>query len=164
MSAGKDGEFVSRTRKKREVEALQELGAGLVDLPPAQLDAMALPGPLDAAVREAQRIRSREARRRQIQYIGKIMRSVDPAPIRAALDGWRAETGHFVAEHKRAEAWRERLLADESALVELAAEYPAADVASLHSLIQAAARERAAGQPPRSYRQLYQALRALIGQ
>ncbi|MGB3935618.1 MAG: ribosome biogenesis factor YjgA, partial [Burkholderiales bacterium] len=73
-----EAEFVSRSQKKRAVEALQKLGAALVELAPAQLDAIALPDALAAAVREAQRIRSHEARRRQLQYIGKLMRSIDP--------------------------------------------------------------------------------------
>ena len=78
-------EIVSKTQKKREVEALQKLGASLIALAPAQLDTLELPGELLAAVREAQRIKSHEAKRRQVQYIGKLMRSLDPAPVRAAL-------------------------------------------------------------------------------
>ena len=72
-------------RKSSTVEELQKLGAALVDLPPAQLDALALPDALLKAVLEAQRITSHEARRRQVQYIGKVMRKVDPEPVRAAL-------------------------------------------------------------------------------
>ena len=72
-----EAEFVSRTKKKQQVEELQKLGAALVDLPPVQLDALDLPALLLAAVREAQRITSHGARRRQMQYIGKLMRKVD---------------------------------------------------------------------------------------
>ena len=91
------------------------------------------------------------------------MRGVDAARIRAALDGWRGEAGRNVAEHKRVEAWRERLLArPEGALAELAAEYPPADAGHIDSLVRRALQERSSGQPPRAYRALYQALRALI--
>src|SRR4051812_39089141 len=85
MIQAMEEEFVSRSEKKRQVEALQKLGTALVDLPAAQLDALALPDALVAAVREAQRITSHEARRRQMQFIGKVMRKVDPEPVRAAL-------------------------------------------------------------------------------
>jgi ribosome-associated protein len=80
---------LSKTKKKQQMHELQRLGETLVSLTPAQLDALALPEELSQAVREAWRIRSREARRRQIQYIGRLMRAVDPDPIRAALGKFR---------------------------------------------------------------------------
>jgi ribosome-associated protein len=154
-----DGEFVSRTRKKREVEALQKLGAGLVELPPAQLDAMALPGPLEAAVREAQRITSREARRRQLQYIGRIMRSVDPEPVRAALAAITGKSAAARARQRQLESWRERLIADDLALTEYAGLHPDADLQALRALIRNARREIAESRPPRAQRQLFRVLR-----
>jgi ribosome-associated protein len=154
-----DEEFVSRTRKKREVEALQKLGAGLVELPPAQLDAMALPGPLDAAVREAQRITSREARRRQLQYIGKVMRSVDPEPVRAALAAITGKSAAARARQRQLESWRERLIADELALTEYAGLHPDADLQALRVLIRNARKEIAESRPPRAQRELFRMLR-----
>ena len=157
-----DSDKPSKTQRKKAVHELQDLGAELVELSAERLASLDLPERLRDAVMEARRITAHEARRRQLQYIGKIMRAVDAEPIRAALQGWRAQAGSDVAAHQRVEAWRERLLADEAALAELAAEYPRADAQRLRALVLAALRERAAGQPPRSYRQLYQALRALI--
>ena len=152
----------SKTQRKKAVHELQALGEELVELSEERLASLNLPERLREAVMEARRITAHEARRRQLQYIGKIMRTVDPEPLRAALDGWRGQAARLTAGHKRAEAWRERLLADDAALDELAAEYPAADVAHLSSLVSSALRERSAAQPPRSYRALFQALRALI--
>jgi ribosome-associated protein len=152
----------SKTQRKKAVHALQDLGMELVELPEERLAAIDLPERLRDAVMAARTITAHEARRRQMQYIGKIMRKVDAEPIRAALDGWRAKSDSHTAEHKRVESWRERLLADEAALAALAAEYPRADTSRLAVLIRNVARERAAGQPPRSFRELYQALRALI--
>jgi ribosome-associated protein len=157
-----DSDKPSKTQRKKAVHELQDLGVELVELSEERLASLDLPERLRDAVMEARRITAHEARRRQLQYIGKIMRRVDPGPIRAALDGWRAQAGHGVAEHKRVEAWRERLLAEPDSIGELLAEFPAADAQHLRALATSAARERAAGQPPRSYRQLYQALRALI--
>ena len=77
-----EAEFVSRTKKKQQVEELQKLGAALIALPAVTLDALDLPAQLLAAVRDAQRFTSHGALRRQVQFIGKIMRKIDPAPVR----------------------------------------------------------------------------------
>ena len=152
----------SKTQRKKQVTALQQLGGELVKLRDEQLAAIGLPENLRDAVLEAQRIGSFEARRRQMQYIGKLMRKVDAAPIRAALDALHAGPRREVALHKRADSWRERLLAEDAALAEFAREHPHADTQQLRTLTSAALRERESGQPPRAFRQLYQALRALL--
>ena len=156
------GAPISKTRRKQAVHELQALGEELVELKEERLAAIEMPERLRDAVMAARSITSHEARRRQLQYIGKIMRKVDPAPIRAALDVWRSQSSSHTAAHKRAEAWRERLLNDEAALSAFLQEYPQADARHLRILISAALRERAANQPPRSFRELFQALRALI--
>src|SRR5258708_6857819 len=114
---------------------LQALGAALVDLPESQLALLSLDDALHAAVREAKRIRSHEARRRQMQYIGRLMREVDAAPIRAALEALDSGSAQAAAHHRRLEAWRERLLADDAALTAFAAEHPGADLQVLRTLI-----------------------------
>jgi ribosome-associated protein len=158
-----DGEApVSKTQRKRQVHELQALGAALVSLKDTQLSAIAMPERLREAVEEARRIRSFEARRRQFQYIGKLMRGLDPAPIRAALDALRAGADEDTTLFKAAERWRERLLAEPDALAELIAAHPRAHAARLGSLIRQARDERAAEHPPRSYRALFQALRSLL--
>jgi len=86
-----DPEYKSRTRKKIEDRALQRLGEQLVAAPPARLKRMDLPDELRAAVEFARKIKRRGARRRQIQYIGVLMRHIDPQPIQAALDGLRSQ-------------------------------------------------------------------------
>jgi ribosome-associated protein len=152
----------SKTQRKKEVHALQDLGGELVALNDERLATIELPERLRNAIMEARRIKTFEARRRQMQYIGKLMRSVDPGPIRAALDVWQARSRRETAGLKRIEAWRERLLNDPGALAALLAEYPRADAQQLSALIRNALRERASGKPPRSFRALYQALRALL--
>jgi ribosome-associated protein len=157
-----DSHKPSKTQRKKAVHELQALGEELVTLSDERFAALDLPERLRDAVTAARDITAHEARRRQLQYIGKIMRTVDPEPIRAALEAWRGDFHRHTAAHKRSEAWRERLLADPAALGELTAEYPRADAARLGTLIRSALKERAAGQPPRSFRLLYQALRGLI--
>jgi ribosome-associated protein len=157
-------EFISKTQRKKQVTELQALGEKLVKLRDEQLAAIALPENLRDAVIEARRIPTFEGRRRQMQYIGKLMRHVDAAPIRAALDALQAGPRRETALHKRADSWRERLLADETALVEFAGQYPQADAHHLQTLVSAALRERDSGQPPRHFRTLYQVIRVLLEQ
>ena len=157
-----EAEFVSRTRKKRQVEELQRLGAALIDLPPAQLDALALPAILVAAVREAQRITSHEARRRQVQFIGKVMRKIDAEPVRAAIAGITGQTAAGRARHQRLEQWREQLIGDDAALTTFASEQPGTDLQAMRALIRNARKEIAEGKPPRAQRELFRVLRETL--
>lgn len=154
-----DQDIVSKTRRKREMLALQTLGATLVELPDQQLDALGLPDALADAVREAKRIRSREGRRRQIQYIGKLMREVDPEPIRARLAAIDGGSREAAARHRLLERWRERLLEDEVALTEFAAAHPGADLQALRTQIRNARREQKENRPPRAFRELFRLIR-----
>jgi ribosome-associated protein len=151
--------FVSKTQKKREMQELQALGAALAALAPGQIGALALPEPLAGAVREARRISSREAKRRQLQYIGKLMREVDPEPIRAALAAIEGRPAAARARHQRLERWRERLLADDAALTEFAREHGRADLQALRAAIRNARKEIAEERPPRAQRELFRLLR-----
>jgi ribosome-associated protein len=160
-----EAEFVSRTKKKQQVEELQRLGAALIALPPAQLDALALPAILVAAVREAQRITSHEARRRQVQFIGKVMRKIDPEPVRAAIAEVTGHTAATRARQRRLEQWRERLIGDDAAFTEYAGGHAGADLQAIRTLIRNARKEIAEGKPPRAQRELFRLLReALEGQ
>lgn len=100
----------SKSAKKREHLALQELGERLIALPGPELDSLPLTDELAEAVREATKMRSRSALRRQKQYIGRLMRTADAGAIRAALE--RREAGEAVARRLFADAerWRDRLL------------------------------------------------------
>ena len=140
---------------------LQALGAALVELPEAQLRAMALDAGLLGALLEAKRIKSHEARRRQMQYIGRLMRDVDPAPIRARMAEIEGSSAQATARHRRLEAWRERLVADDEALTAFAAEHPGADLQALRTLIRNARKEASLGKPPRAFRELFRVLKDL---
>jgi ribosome-associated protein len=153
---------ISKTQRKKDSQALQDLGAEVVALSEAQLAVLELPDFLRNAVMDARRITGFEARRRQMQYIGKLMRKVDAAPIRARLEAWKFPERAQAAQFKRTELWRERLLAEEGALEALLREYPRADGHQFDSLIRDALRERKENRPPKSYRLLFQALRALL--
>jgi len=152
-------EFVSKTQRKREMHALQALGAALVELPLSQLESLPLPEELAAAVREAHRIGSHEGKRRHMQYIGRIMREVDAEPIRTALADLQGRSGAARAKHRRTEQWRDRLLEDDGAFTEFAREHPQADLQALRTLIRNARAEIAARRAPHAQRALFRALR-----
>jgi ribosome-associated protein len=117
----------SKSALKRQMHALQNLGDRIAGLAPEQWRALALPEALLDALHELGRHKSHEARRRQMQFIGKLMRAVDPAPIEAQLERWEAGTRANKAAFKAAERWRERLLTEPGALDELLVAHPALD-------------------------------------
>jgi len=157
-----DEEKPSKTERKRAMHELQTLGERLVGLNPEQLAAIALPENLQYAVEQAQRITKHEARRRQLQYIGRLMRAVDPEPIREKLRAWDGVSTEETARVHRIERWRETLLENDGAIGALVHAHPGIDTQRLRALVRNAREERNAGRPPRAYRELFRALRDII--
>jgi len=145
----------SKSQRKREMTALQDLGESLLRLSSAELARIELPEPLREAIAETGRIGSHEARRRHLQYIGKLMRQVDPEPLRAAIEDATGESKQAVAMMHRCERLRDALLADDAALDGVLTELPGADMQQLRAAIRAARREHREGRPPKYARQLY---------
>ena len=156
-------EVISKTKRKREMTELQSLGAQLVALPESQLAEVPLDEALREAVLEAKRITAHEGKRRQLQYIGRLMRDVDPALIRERLDAVSGQSARAAAHHRRLEAWRERLLSDDGALTAFAAEHPGADLQELRTLIRNTRKEQKEGKPPRAFRELFRFIKACSG-
>jgi ribosome-associated protein len=154
----------SKTQVKQAMHELQALGEELVDLSRDQLKRMNLDEDLLEAVLEYQRIGKFEARRRQLQYIGKLMRGLDPEPIREALAHVRGDSAAEVAKLHRLERLRTRFLEDEAVLQEIAGKYPLADLTHLRQLRRAALREQAENKPPRNFRELFQVFKELDSQ
>ncbi|RPI45592.1 MAG: DUF615 domain-containing protein [Betaproteobacteria bacterium] len=154
---------ISKTRRKKDMHELQALGEALVDLTSSQLAELGLPERLGDAVEQAKRISGFEARRRQMQYIGRLMRDVDAATIAETIARLRADRQRGNRQHHEIERWRERLLAEDAALTELAALAPDADVQQLRTLIRNARNEQARNQPPKAARALFRLLREILG-
>jgi len=150
----------SKTRLKQQMAELQDLGETLVGLDPRRMAELDLPERLVDALRLVRGITRHEARRRQMQYVGKLMRSVDPAPIRAAIERWESVPQAEKARFAALERWRDRLLDDVTAIDAFVAEHPAADRDALVRAVNAARVERASGgTPPRATRELFRVLR-----
>ena len=152
----------SKTQLKKQMHDLQALGAELVELNEQQLASVDLPERLLDAVKAARSMTKFGARRRQLQYIGKLMRDVDPDPIRSRLDAWKSASRAQTMRLHLLERWRTRLIEEPDAVTAFTREYPRADTARLRLLVRNTHRERDAQQAPRSYRALFQLLNETI--
>lgn len=151
---GREEDLPSKTRRKQEADALQALGVELARLPPETLAALTLPDRLRDALEALPRTRSREAQRRQRQYIGRLMRDVDVEPLQRAVEESRRPSREDARRFREVESWRDRLLAEgESSLDEFCRSHPAADRAALAATL-AQAREGRAGAARRLFREL----------
>ena len=153
----------SKTKIKQQMHDLQALGEELVALGKDQLAQLDLPDNLRDAIREMHRINKFGAQRRQLQYIGRLMRDLeDTAPIVAKLNAWKGVSQEHTAHLHLLERWRDRLLESDQALTELLAAHPETDVQRLRTLIRNAQKEKETGKPPKNYREIFQVLRELI--
>jgi ribosome-associated protein len=138
---------LSKSARKREAASLQELGVKLSALPDQEIKALDLPENLFIALRDLRRLPSHGAQVRQRQYIGKLMRNIDPEPVLA----------------KMAERKQRHDLEPTAAMDELLEEYPHADRAALTRLLDKAEKERAEQRSPVGARELFAFLRQLLG-
>lgn len=152
----------SKSSRKRAMHALQDLGTELVALSADQLKKVPLPDSLFLAIREAQRFtRKDEALRRQMQYIGKLMRTVDPEPIQAQLDVFRGLSSAEIARQHRLEKLRVDLIEDEKVIETIVERWPQVDLQHLRTLRRNAIKEREQSRPPKAFREIFKVLRDL---
>ena len=156
-------EAPSKSELKRRMLALQELGEALVSLSDKQLATIPMPDErLEEAIREARQIRSNSARKRHLQYIGKLMRDIDPDPIRRALDGLHQQQRQANQDFHQLENLRDDVLRAGSSGVEMVlARWPQADRQQLRQLVLQHQRELKLAKPPAASRKLFRYLKAL---
>ncbi len=162
--AARTPERPSKTRLKQASHDLQKLGVALVELSDQRLEAIAMPERLLDALRQYKQTRTHEGKRRQMQYIGKLMRLADDEPLRAAVtDVQLGQTRESLALHQT-ERWRVELIADDEALTRFVAEHPATDLQQLRSVIRNARKDAALVPEKRSgraFRELFQMIKQL---
>jgi len=161
IQADDEIEYVSKSQMKRDVEALQDLGVELIGLSKLQLKKLDLPDALLVAIKDAQKITANGAIKRQRQYIGRLMRDIDPAPIQALLDSLRGDNDKQNAWLHQLERTRDELVADDKAVAKLIEEHPQIDIQQLRTMVRNARAERAAQKPPKHFRSLFQFLKEL---
>jgi ribosome-associated protein len=159
----------SKTQRKQAMHDLQELGEALLTMPASRVAKLGLPERLQDALDETRRTRSFEGKRRQMQLLGKLMRLVDPEPIREAVSAFRLGHAQDALTLHEAERWRAELIAGDDALTRWMAAYPATDVQQLRSLVRSARKDAvpdaAAGvgqRQGRAFRDLFQLVRETL--
>ncbi|MCH8618979.1 ribosome biogenesis factor YjgA [Undibacterium sp. TS12] len=154
----------SKSQLKREMTALQKLGEELVEQARERVKRVPMPEDVRDAILECQQIKDHEGRRRQMQYVGKKMRTLDEeevALIQKTIDSWKGASKSETAAMHALERQREKLLADDSVLTELLSANPQLDVQQLRTLIRNARKEQAENKPPKAYREIFQILKEL---
>ena len=137
-----DGLAPSRNELKKQMHDLQELGEAVAALPADRLDKLNLDERLRDAIDELRRTRSFEGKRRQLQYVGKLMKAEDPEPLREAVASYRVGSATDTLALHQAEYWRDQLLAGDDALANWVKDHPETDIQQLRSLVRAARKEK----------------------
>jgi len=159
---GDEEQPVSKTQRKAAMQALQDIGEELVHLPANKLAKLALPDELLRAVEDCRRFTKHGAISRQMQYIGKLMRSVDAEPISRQLAAWKGESDEEKALLHRIERWRDRLIENDDALTLFLNEHQQADATQFRQLIRNARFEAANNKPPKSSRAIFKLVREVM--
>ncbi|MCC7007019.1 MAG: DUF615 domain-containing protein [Ottowia sp.] len=155
----------SKSQRKREMLALQKLAAELVLFSKERLATISLNDDLRTAIEDARNTRTHEGKRRQMQYLGKLMRLLeDPEvlAIRSALDAWYGTSKAHTAQLHHLEHWRDSLLADDAEMTRLLSEYPQVDAQALRTLVRNSRKERLLGKTTQHARALFRVLKQLL--
>lgn len=162
MTDRDDEEGISKSQRKRDLAELRDLGIKLLDFSEESLRALALPERLLEAVLEGKRITSHVARKRQLHYIGKLMKGYDPTPVREAIAAREHQHDTSTRTFHELEGLRERLISEgDDALPAVLAQFPRTDRAHLRKLVRQARQEQSTGQPAGAGRALFRYLREL---
>lgn len=153
----------SKTQRKKQMLALQKIGAILVELPAAQLAKIPLESPLKEAIIEARTLKSHEGKRRQLQYIGKLMRNIDAQPILDALDKIQLKDNHSRSLFHQVERWRDKFIAEGDAILqEFMQKFPETDSQQLRQFIRNAQRDLKAGKNLGADTALFRYLKGIV--
>jgi ribosome-associated protein len=160
----------SKTQLKAEADEKQALGEALLTLRADLMARLDLPDKLRDAIADAKKITNFEGKRRQMQFIGKLMRPLDPEPIREAINEQLNGSADLTLALHLAEQWRDKLIADDAALGDWLEQYPGTDSQQLRALVRQArkdAKPEKPGEAPRhgkSYREIFQLVRQAMAQ
>ena len=157
-----DRDEISKSQRKRDMHELKKLGVELLDFSDDALRQLMLPDVLLDALRTARKIHANGARKRQLQYIGKLMQDIDAEPVRQAIEARDRQHATHTREFHQLETLREQLITDgDSALPLVLAQFPHADRQHLRKLVRQARNEQQTRHPLRASRLLFRYLREL---
>lgn len=162
MNHSNQEQIVSKTAKKKQMEQLQDLGMALTKLSDQTIKKIGLPEDLLQAIQDYKKIHSNGATKRQAQYIGRLMRDIDPTPIREFLAKLAGDNQAHNAFLQRVEHMRTRLIDSDEALTQFIADYPQADASVLRTLVRNTRKEQVDNKAPKHFRALYQEIKMLM--
>jgi len=152
----------SKSQLKREATALKKLGIQLTELSEESLKQLSLPEKLFHAILDAKKIHQHGGRKRQLQYIGKVMRQIDPEPIEQALLKVKQQHKRDTNRFHQLESWRDQLIQNAPNIMdELVIQFPSIDRQHIRQLIRNAQQEEKQQKPPKSSRALFKYLKEL---
>lgn len=156
-----DDDTPSKSQRKRDMHALRDMGERLLELPEAHVKEL-LPSNIMEALTACRKITKGNARKRQMQYVGKLLRQVETDKIKALLDRFDASSQEHVNKFHKLERWRERLISqDDSVLAEIFNDTPTIDRQHLRQLVRAAINEKEQDKSPQiQFRKLFQYLKS----
>jgi ribosome-associated protein len=167
MMKGKENIFeepvlVSKSQRRRDALEIKSLAHELINLSQSKLGQVPLDEMARAAIMEARKMSSNGARKRQLQYVAKLLRRDDPEPILQAFEKFESEAREITGRQHRSEAWRDFLLEEgDPAIGELIRQRPGSDTQAIRQLVRNASREVARNKPPVSARSLFRILREM---
>lgn len=152
----------SKSERKRDMLELQVLGEALLALPLSVYEKFSIPEELDDALNAARKITAHGAKRRQLQFIGKVMRNIDAEPLQQEYDDWKEGNRKLARNHQHLEEIRDQLIiGDKDCLETFINEHPQCDIQQLRQLIRQAQQEKLLNKPPKNFRKLFQLLKDL---
>ncbi|VUD59937.1 hypothetical protein TDB9533_02805 [Thalassocella blandensis] len=161
-----DIEWVSKTQVKKEMLALQELGIAISELNAEQQAKIPMDDKLRLAIEETRRITHKNARKRHMQYIGKLMRASDVDAIQEAFDKLQSDAVRLTRHHHQIEQWRDNLLDPNQpdAVGKFIEQYPQVDRQQINQLVRSAQKEASQNKPPASARKLFKFIRETVAE
>ena len=153
---------ISKTKRKQQMHELQDIGEELVELSKEALSKIPMSEDLLDAIKEYKRLNAHEARRRQMQFIGKIMRKEDTAPIREKLEQIRGSSTAATALLHRIERYRSAMIDKDEAITQFLSDFPHASVQELRTLVRNTRKEQELNKPPKNFRALFQELKTIM--
>jgi ribosome-associated protein len=159
---GETNKEPSKSQRRRDALELKSLARELIAMSPSRFAHIPLDETVRAAVEEARRIRSHVARKRQMQFVAKLLRRSDAEPIMQALEELEHDARQVTARQHRAEAWRDHLIeSGDAALGDLMRQRQGADTQAIRQCIRQARKEASRNRPPAAARALFRLLRAM---
>ena len=154
--------IVSKTELKKDSKKIQALGRYISEMGIEEIKKFSFPQNIQQAIYDLKAIKSNPAKKRQVQYLGKLLRAIDLTEAHIVMEQLRTNSQKEIQLDHYIEKWRDRLISDKESITEFISLHPSYENQTIRQLIQNSLKEKALNKPPKSYRQLFQAIKAIV--